>query len=206
MQDLFSSFLIQTKECHLPGIGSFKMNTVPASLDVASKEIIPPFDEITFDEYSNPLSNEMIAYIAFKLDLSSKDAAEQVKNWCLQNKERLERGEEVHFENFGFLKSTPGGNVSFHSLSSSQFFEPVAAERIIHKDAEHAVLVGDKQTTNTALSELYSSEEKPFQLNWKIAALVLLIIGLSVIALHFYSGENTGGLKIASPPETYIAK
>jgi len=41
MQDLITSFIIQAKECKLPGIGMFRSVTTPAEPDIASKQISP---------------------------------------------------------------------------------------------------------------------------------------------------------------------
>ncbi|MEO6636960.1 MAG: hypothetical protein ABIN25_01715, partial [Ginsengibacter sp.] len=65
-------------------------------------------------------------------------------------------------------------------------YDAVTAERVIHKDEEHAVLVGDTQTTSAAMNEYYKAEtvfEK--KLPWKIWAVVLFSLSLLFLIIHF---------------------
>ena len=101
----------------------------------------------------------------------------------------------------------PSGNITFEPEATTQLFDPVAVERIVHKNAEHQVLVGDKQTTNTAINGALSIEEKPKREVWKMAAIILFVVGVSVLVFYFYgSAGKVSGFKAASAPDTYIAK
>ncbi|MEO6134796.1 MAG: hypothetical protein ABIP35_06560 [Ginsengibacter sp.] len=207
MQDLISSFLIQTKECHLPGLGSFMVNKIPASLDVADKQIIPSREEIIFTEKLDSSKDSLADYIALKKEISREVASHEIKNWCLQIMEKLQQGKEIHFQSVGVLKMSSSENISFQPETTMQLFEPVAVERIVHKNAEHLVLVGDKETTNRAINDALSTEEKPKRQTWKIAAIILFLVGVSILAFYFYGGAGKQGeFDAASAPATYIAK
>jgi hypothetical protein len=66
--------------------------------------------------------------------------------------------------------------------------QPVVAERVIHKDAEHAILVGDKETTNVEMTEYYTDETAVAKDKWWIWAIVLGVVAISVIA--YYLSQN----------------
>lgn len=213
MQDLISSYLIQAKDCNLPGVGNFRITTTPASLDVADKKMFPPTDEIVYTERTDKISDELINYIAHKKNIEQAEAKEQIKNWCRNIKEKLHIGEEINFASIGSLQKIPSGSISFQKQEYFSFFEPVTADRIIHKDAEHAVLVGDRETTSSAMNQYLQEDQEIKNSSWKIAAIVLLIIALSLLFFHFYSGSSTNnptgnhtGFYPDAPAATYISK
>ena len=79
MQDLITSYLIQAKDCSLPGIGNFKIITIPANIDVANKQMLPPSDKIIFSERTDKISDELIKYIAYKENIEEAAAKEKIK-------------------------------------------------------------------------------------------------------------------------------
>ncbi|HNJ30135.1 MAG TPA: hypothetical protein PLQ40_14340, partial [Ferruginibacter sp.] len=63
----------------------------------------------------------------------------------------------------------------------------VTAERVIHPNAEHSMLVGDRETTNTVMTEYLSAGEITPN-RWWIWAIILAAAAL--LALLFYSGSH----------------
>jgi len=74
------------------------------------------------------------------------------------------------------------------------FLQPVKAVRVIHPEAEHQILVGDKETTNTVMNE-YFSEVPVKKSRWWIWAIVLGIAAL--IAILLYLNNYAGLLSMA---------
>ena len=68
MQDLITSFIIQSKECKLAEIGKFTVITKPAKTDIANKQITPSFKEIHFNKREEKISDELVKYVADKKD------------------------------------------------------------------------------------------------------------------------------------------
>ena len=184
MQDIIASYLIQNKECHLPLIGSFTIKEIPGLLDIANKKIVPSTDNIVFSEDENYLSNGLKNYISDLYNIPMQDAEEKINNWCLHAKVNLDSGGKLNFSSVGTLQKDEAGNIFFRKDQLANFYEPVTAERVIHKNAEHTVLVGDKETTSGVMSEFYRDEvvnEK--KVSWKILAIVLLVISLLFLFL-----------------------
>jgi len=211
MQDLITSFLVQTKECNLPGIGKFRIITTPAELDIASHQMSPPKDEILFTGKPEKNYEELTRYIAYKKNINEKEAEQQFKTWCESAKEKLNEGEKIIFASIGSLQKNASGNIFLQSQKLLNFFEPVAAGRVIHKNAEHAVLVGDRQTTSSAMNQFFQADEIIKDSRWKIMAIILFIIALIVLFFHFYnhsfSISATGNQTIHTPEEpsaTYL--
>lgn len=214
MQDLITSFIIQSKECRLADIGKFTIVTAPAKADIANKQISPGLKEIVFTKREEKISDELVKYIANKKKISSFEALSEIKKWCADTKEKLKNGEIILLQPLGVLKKEPTGNISFESQIVTLFFGSVAAERVIHKNSEHAVLVGDRETTSSVMNQFYSLEEPATKSNaWKIIAIVLLVIALVFLFFHFYGHPfslsefgNQGKTVPQSPPATYLNK
>lgn len=210
MQDLITSFIIQSKECRLADIGKFTKVTTPAKTDIANKEIIPPFTEIVFHKREEKISDGLVKYIADKKNLSSTEALSEIKKWCSDAKAKLKNGESILFNSLGLLKKNASENIDFERESCTSFFIPVTAERVIHKNSEHSVLVGDRETTSSAMNQFYSVEETPKSKAWKIIGIILLAIALILLFFHFYGhpfslSEFGNQVKTVpqSPPPTY---
>ncbi len=210
MQDLITAFLVQTKECNLPGIGKLRIITSPAKPDIVHKIISPPTGEILFTKKSDKISEELIKYISHKKNLTQTEAFETIKNWCREAKDKLNAGEKIFFESIGSLMKDASGNIFLQTQEPFKFFEPVTVESVIGKKAQHAVLVSDRGTTSPVMNQLLQEEETVQRSTWKMIAIILLAIALVVLLVHFYihsfslssTGNQTQHLP-ATPADTY---
>lgn len=211
MQDLITSFIIQAKECKLAGIGKFRSVTTSAESDIASKTISPPIVEKLFSGREEKISDELVKYVAIKKNIPLSEALEKTKSWCEDTISKLKNGEEVFFQSLGSLKKEASGNILFRRQNSIQFFDPITVERVIHKNSEHKVLVGDKETTSAVMNQFFLDEETEVKKNpWKIISIVLLAIGIILLILYFYqysfstsSLGNHQNIVPQLPPNTY---
>ena len=214
MHDLITSFIIQSKECKLPGIGKFRLSVTSAEPDIANKQILPPVIEFLFTGREEKISNELINYISVKKNISSSEAQAHIKDWCNDVGYRLKGGEEIFFPSLGSLKKGASGSLFFHRQENISFFVPVPAERVIHKNSVHAVLVGDRETNSTVMNQLLNEEEEVQSNNaWKIIAMVLFLIALSLLFFYFYQHSfslsslgNQGKILPQEPPATYMTR
>ncbi len=191
MHDLITSFLIQAKECSLPGIGKISISTKPAELDIANKQMLPPSDEIIFTTRPDKNIDELAKYVSFKKNLSQTEALDSIKSWCNEIKEKLNEGGQINFGSIGDLRKNTSGNIYFTPARIATLLIPVTAERVIHKNSDHAVLVGDKETTSSAMNQFLNEEEAVKSLTWKIIALVLFVIAVTILLFHFYSNSSS---------------
>ncbi len=210
MQQLITSFIVQSDKCSLPQIGKFKKVYSAASTDIANQQISPPREEIIFKERSENLTEELINYVAFKKQISNTDAERELNDWCNAAKEKLNNNESIKFESVGTLKMTHSGTLYFHP-EEMETPTPVSAQRVIHQNSEHAVLVGDKESTNTLMSEYLNQEPEEKYVKWKKMAVVLALLALLLLVVYFshYDSQNKFGNKstfnVESPRHTYIA-
>ncbi|MGH2564023.1 MAG: hypothetical protein ACRDE5_05905 [Ginsengibacter sp.] len=213
MQDLFASYLAQKKICNIPHLGCFRIKTKPAELDVADKKMFPPASEIIFNEIAgNNPAEDLIEYVAAHKHISTEAAQEKIATWCSDAKKKLASGEKIIFRSVGSLQKNAAGNIFFQSGKQNNFYEPVSAERVIHENEEHAVLVGDKETTSSAMNEFYRDDIIETKSTWKIWAIVLLAVSLLILIYHFYNNKpttsgtgNQSSFTIQEPPASYQA-
>ena len=135
----------------------------------------------------------------------------KLKNWCRSTKEKIASGDEIFFDSIGSIQKDAGGKIFFTKQEHLTFLEPVIAERVIHKNAEHTMLVGDKETTSSAMNLLLNEEVETKNSSWNVIALILLVIALLVIFLHFYASPpgsfatgNQNTFPVQQPTSTYL--
>lgn len=209
MQDLISSYLIQKKECSLPSLGKITINSSTPSFDVADKKISAPQDEFVFSGRADHHYEGLVKYISQKQKISEKEAKENLISWCHSAKEKLNDGEKINLGSLGFFQKNSSGVISFTNEEPLLFYQPVKAERALHKNDEHAVLVGDRETTSSAMNQYLNEEEVVSDSRWKIISIVLLAIAVILLFIHFYihsfsfiSG-NQSHIQPQSPAATY---
>ena len=209
MQSIITSYLLQTGKCALPEIGFFKFKHKPAEYDVVNKQLLPPSEEITYSEQAIFLSPGLVHYLAEKKGLPINEAEGLLYNFCREWRERLDTGEAFCFETIGCLQKNEHGIFSFEKDPIHNYFQPVPAERVLHEKVEHTVLVGDKETTSTVMSEYYKEETPAVKRGWVVGAIILAAIGLMVLIYSFYIHKGSGignrnHIKIKPASETYF--
>ncbi|HEY5368534.1 MAG TPA: hypothetical protein VIJ75_06020 [Hanamia sp.] len=213
MQELITSFIIQSKECRLRGIGRFEYVKHPAQSDIANKQLLPPVNERIFKAREERISDELIRYVANKNKVGPEKALEQIKEWCAETKLTLQGGKEIILDSLGILKTNQAGSIIFEGIEPISFFGPVTVERVVHKNSTHQVLVGDRETNSSVMSEFYKDEEETEKVtnnSWKIVSLVLGAAALVLLIFYFYNhsfsvSEIGNHEKVASqsPSATY---
>ncbi len=214
MLNLITSYLIQSGEVVLRGIGSFTLVSTPSTLDVANKEILPPVYEYRFSDISGQPEEATIQYLAYKKGIDSKEALEEMKQFCSQLKEKILSGEKIRFNSIGILQADSSGNIVFEPENIQSFYQAVPAIRVVHKEVKHAMIVGDKETNSSEMNEILNGEPETQTRNsfWKIAAIILFLIGAGILIYHFYSSASENpfgnGNKVIpqAKSDTYISR
>lgn len=171
MFDIIASSFFQKRSCRLPGIGNLELAYTPAQYDFGSRQIKAPKETILFIA-SSPYDNHFNEFSALSQLI----------------KDELDKNGVVEIMGLGSFTKDPDGSIQFEAASLNEdFLQPVIAEKVIHKDAEHAILVGDKETTNVVMNEYYSEEEAATTRKWWIWAAVLAAIGVAVVGIYLYT-------------------
>jgi hypothetical protein len=185
MHQLIASYLFQNKTCPLPGLGTLLMTTTMAESNFTDKTISAPKTIIEFETKENDASN-LLDYIAAKTNTTVFQAIDKLGQLCNNLKGAAITNNPATLDGVGNFFTDASGNINFKPLELPfSFFQPVKAERVIHPEAEHNILVGDKETTNTVMTEYFSEEVPVKKDRWWVWAIVLAAIAL--LALLFYA-------------------
>lgn len=186
MQKIIASYLVQKKECYLPNLGHFKVIATPAESDIPNKQLLPPADYVSFDKDEGHLRKDLVEYVAGHRQINENEAAEKISRWCEEINQKLDAGEKIYFLSLGTLEKSPSGDIYFETKNETDLFEPVPAERVIHKNEDHAVLVGDRETTSGVMNEFFKlTSINTKRSSWKLLAIVLFAMAVLILIIHF---------------------
>jgi nucleoid DNA-binding protein len=171
MFDIIASSFFQKRSCRLPGIGNLELAYTPAQYDFGNKQIKAPRETILFIA-SSPYDNHFNEFSAISQLI----------------KEQLDKTGIVEITGLGSFTRDSSGALQFESFPVNEYFlQPVIAEKVIHENAEHSILVGDKETTNVVMNEYYSEEGTETKSNWCIWAAALAVVGIALVGIYLYA-------------------
>ena len=190
MFQVLNAYLFQHRSISIPGLGTIYLETLPANVDVADRTMLPPAYRFRFDKYFDAPDKEFFSYIASQRDILDYEAIKWYSEFSFELRNRIRAEDQVSWDGVGVLKMDPSGNVIFESISGSpQFMVPTPAMRVNRQDAQHMLLVGDRERTNVQMNEWLHDEEGAGRKkrSWWIIALVLGLIALAILGWHFYT-------------------
>jgi hypothetical protein len=183
MHSLITSYLLQSKQCILPGIGVLQILHTPASTDIATNRILPPFEEIIFKKEDHSKSPGFVKFIADKKNIEQSEAEGLLNDFCNEWKEKIKTGEKLNFENIGTIQTNVDGVIVFEKENTINFFQPISVNDTYHRTELPEPII-DKQTQ----PELYEEVDEDIVVQrsyWGLWALILLVIGAVMIFYHF---------------------
>ena len=182
-----NSYLVQHKSLSIPGLGTIYVERIPAQSDFVNKQIIPPSYHYRFDRYFDAPDKDFFTYLASQREIADYEAIRWYNEWALDLRNKIRTQQEVHWESVGILKTDVSGEVVFEPQQNLiSYLHPVPAERVIRSNAQHTMIVGDKEVTNTVMTD-YLSEETVYveKESWWIYALILATVAVIVLFFHF---------------------
>jgi hypothetical protein len=190
MHYLIASYLFQNKSCPLPGLGTLWVSPGKAETDFLNTVIKAPSPRIVFEPGENDPGN-LVDYIAGKTNRPVEQIPGNLAQFCDNLKTSTTSNKPAALNGVGNFFIDSSGKINFRSAQlPNAFLQPVKAVRVIHPEAEHQILVGDKETTNIVMNEYFN--EAPVKKNrWWIWAIVLAVLALLIILLYL---NNTAGL------------
>lgn len=190
MQKQIASYLFQNKSCYLPGLGTLYVINSGAEIDFTNKHILSPKAIIQFEEVKTDAAG-LLDYLSATTGADQYEVTAAFDHFCDTLTTEINNKPEVALESIGTFFVDGSGKINFKSEElPAAFVQSVFAERVVHPDAEHQILVGDKETTNTEMTELLN-EKIATKDRWWIWAIVLGIVGLLVLVVYFTEFKGT---------------
>ena len=189
MQQLIASYLFQHKNCPIPGFGSLSVSVSGAESDFTNHLVTAPSPVIRFiDKEMNAAG--LVSYIAKRTKQDEAAVTCLLHDFSAQLKQEIRHYAKAALPGIGSFFVDENGNTIFEQEEiPAAFVQPVTAIRVIHPNAEHSMLVGDKETTNTMMTE-YFTEEEVKKDRWWIWAIVLAALALLMLIIYSGSAAN----------------
>lgn len=189
MNTIITNFLFRNGYCPLPSVGSLKIITEPAKCILGTNSLIGPKSKIIMlseEENKQSLLND----IAGSQAISLPEAEEKLESFCNSLK-NLQDQQEVILEDAGKFYVDENGYLAFEEKKIfTNYFPDVVAERVVHPNQVHEILVGDKETNSTQMTSFYEEAkiEKRSKL-WLYISLALIIV--AGIFIYFSTTPHT---------------
>ena len=196
MIEILNSYLILHKSISIPGLGTIYVERVPANTDFVNRQILPPGYQFRFDKYFDAPDKEFFSYLANEKHVADFEAIRMYNEWAYDFRNRLKGEQPVDWKGVGVLHQDALGEIHFEPQKSDRnTLKPVPATRVVRTNAAHTMLVGDKETTTLAMSEMLT-EETSRKHRWWIYALVVALIAAAILIYRFtkdgFNPEATG--------------
>lgn len=185
MQELIARFLFEHGTYVLPHTGKLLISKTAAQSVFSEKKITPPVPVILFIEEETDAAAEEIFIAENKL--ISTDEAKYLLESYAAGLHALGQGDHEQIPGVGKFLSDAAGKLYFEAEALPDYFFPdVHAERVIHPDSSHAILVGDTETNSAGIAEYYI-DDVPVKKNKRwLWALLLFVATAAVIVVYLY--------------------
>jgi nucleoid DNA-binding protein len=185
MLELLRRYLYLHKSISLNGFGTLLLEEIPARIDYPNKLLHPLQYKLQFQSTSNS-DDHFSLWVSEQLNISREESAKQTAHFISDLKQRLINQNIVEWEGIGVFKNDENQVLRFTPTINIVTGDPVAAEKIIRKNAEHFIRVGEQEKTNTQMQELLFGTKKKVRFHWWYSAVILLVLGIAAI-LYFAS-------------------
>jgi len=190
MEELITTYLFQNKTCPLPGVGSLSIGDRTASYVLGEKQMHPPLPYISFSPVERP-ADDFIKYVSVRTGTSAEEAIRKLENYC-SKLNNLDAYAEMEIPFAGKFYVDVEGSLIFKQIHFPEaFLPPVIAEKIIHPESTHTILVGDKESNSALMTEFYKEAEPVKKYRWWIWAFILFLIAATAILV--YLNNNSVG-------------
>lgn len=191
MHSLITSYLLQSKECILPGIGVLQIIHTPASTDAVNRRILPPFEEVIFKKEDHSNSPGFVRYIAAKKNTGLAEADELLNIFCKECNEKINAGEKLTLETIGSIQKNADGIIIFERENNTNFLQPIPVDNVYQRTDQPVSVEREPvlEETNEYKEEQKFVIERSY---WGLWALILFAIGAVFLFYNFKDHKLSG--------------
>jgi len=205
MYELLYRYLIKYRKLDLPGLGKLALKMHPAKAEFVSHSFSPPGYFFEFERTEDVPPERLFSWLASNLTITEQEAVIRFNEFIFDLNRQLREGKQIHWEGIGSLQKEFSGEIKF-SPQRKEFpwYQKIVAEKVTRNNAEHTMLVGEREKTSTEMKELLSIGEKEKSDHWWVWPLAIALA--IVIFLFWHFSENnatraTGNNNKISPAE-----
>ena len=159
MIEILNSYLILHKSISIPGMGTIYVERVPANSDFVNRQILPPGYQFRFDKYFDAPDKEFFSFLSAEKQIADFEAIRLYNEWAYDLRNRLKGEEPVEWKGVGQLYQDANGEIHFQAQKSDRFPLKPVLRTCCKNNTAHTMLVGDKETTTLAMTELLTEYE-----------------------------------------------
>lgn len=192
-------YLLQYKTVGIPHVGTLRLAQEPAQLNVADKLIHPPVFSLELVE-DEPVCGHQLQFLKAASGKTDDESLQDLQSFGRHFRQKMEAG-GFDWDGLGTITA---GVKSFPVKTTA--LDAVPAQKVLRNDADHAVLVGDRQTTSSQLAEERRGEETKTKRSGLItAAWVLFVLAVLFIAFWlFFKKFNTNAAGSGWPATGFV--
>ncbi len=190
MVELIARYLSFQKLVSIKDVGTFSVEELPARLDFPNKLLHAPEHILHFNpKWSN---DELFEQWAQKqLGLSQQEIKAQLQNLSADFQRRLSDKNELNWEGIGRFSKNDQQLILFTNGFEAVKRPPVVAEKVIRKNAQHSIRVGEQEKTNVEMEELLQTQSrKTLNLWWLFALALFLTAFLAILFIANYETKQ----------------
>ena len=181
---------------------------MPGKTDIINKVVMPPEYACRLDRSRDASGRKFFTWLASEINKTEWDAVKELNDFSYEIKKLIQDGKQVIWKGVGVLQPGDKEQINFTPEKKNFVFElPVIAEKIVRQNAEHTMLVGDKQTTSAQMTVILAhppAAGTPSSIApaWWAIAIVLSFAAITLIGWHFsehgFGITSTGNTKKVS--------
>lgn len=193
MYEVLYRYLVKYKKLDLPGIGVLALQMQPAEAEFVDHSFLSPKYFFEFERSYDVPPEKLFSWLATNLTITEQEAVIRFNEFLFDLNRQLKEGRQIHWQKIGSLQKEFSGDIQFIP-QHREFpgYVEVIAEKVKRKNAEHTMLVGEKEKTSTEMKELlYPADEEKTD-KWWVWPLAVILAILIFLGWHFSENNGTG--------------
>ncbi len=179
MQQLLYKYLAQQETVTLEGLGTFKKVTTAPQYQVVEQSFSAPNQHIIFEKNTEFTTPQFIEYVATQKQISNNEAADLIT--------KVDKNSWI---GIGEFKQNELGELVFSNSHNNVQGNKILVEKVIRKDEEHYITVGEQEKTNTEMAAFYNDEYINVKSKWWIAALIIGLLTIGYLIFYYTTSNN----------------
>ena len=190
MVELIARYLSFQKQVSIKDVGTFSVEELPARLDFPNRLLHAPEYILHFNtKWSD---DELFEKWAQKqLGLSQQEINEQLQKLAAEFQRTLSDNNILYWNGIGQFSKNDQQHILLTSAFETVKRQPVNAEKVIRKNAQHSLRVGEQEKTNVEMEELLQiRSRKTLNLWWLFALALFLTTFFAILFIANYKKQQ----------------
>ncbi len=185
MIPLINRYLFSHKSISFADWGTIRIQERSAELDFHNKLLHGPSYEI---QYSSEVTGSelFINWLVNQCQMESEKAVSMLTEFMHDFQKAIQSQGSYVWKGIGTFQELTAGNLTFIPEPVATLYPDIEIERVIHKDADHVLTVGEQERTKFEMEAWLSDSKKNIKSNWWIAAIMIVSVSVGLILSYYF--------------------